>query len=259
VPRIRTIKPEFWQDYRLSRMPPIERLVFLCLISMSDDFGRVEGDEATVRNFGFPSEQAKAVKSSLDNLCKIQRITIYENNGVPFIAINNFEKHQVINKKALTSKLPSPNEDYGSTTVVLPEADGTATGRIKDQGSRKGTGIKEQGNAFMALWNDKFENTEVPKIQSITDVRLRHLKARFSEKAFDQEKIIDIILNTRFLRGDNDRGWKTTFDWVIEKENNYVKILEGQYSDSNAKNSFDESKAILEEYLKDDRSQQNTT
>ena len=41
MPRIRTIKPEFWSDEKLAPLPPIDQLVFLGLISLSDDFGRV--------------------------------------------------------------------------------------------------------------------------------------------------------------------------------------------------------------------------
>lgn len=39
--RIRTIKPEFWSDEKLSPLAPIDRLTFLGLISMADDYGRV--------------------------------------------------------------------------------------------------------------------------------------------------------------------------------------------------------------------------
>ena len=34
-----------------------------------------------------------------------------------------------------------------------------------------------------------------------------------------------------FLKGNNNRKWKATFDWVFENSNNWVKVYEGQYDD----------------------------
>ncbi|MBK9406591.1 MAG: hypothetical protein IPN47_00820 [Gemmatimonadetes bacterium] len=41
MPRIRTIKPEFFSDEKLAPLPVLTRFVFLGLISMADDCGRV--------------------------------------------------------------------------------------------------------------------------------------------------------------------------------------------------------------------------
>jgi hypothetical protein len=38
---------------------------------------------------------------------------------------------------------------------------------------------------------------------------------------------------SKFLRGENDRGWTARFDWVLKAEN-FTKILEGQYDDKSA-------------------------
>ena len=35
-----------------------------------------------------------------------------------------------------------------------------------------------------------------------------------------------------FLSGENDRGWKATFDWLIRPKN-FIKVVEGNYSNSN--------------------------
>jgi len=39
--RIRTIKPEMFEDEKLSKLPPITRFVFVGLISLADDYGRL--------------------------------------------------------------------------------------------------------------------------------------------------------------------------------------------------------------------------
>ena len=32
------------------------------------------------------------------------------------------------------------------------------------------------------------------------------------------------------MKGKNDRGWSANFDWMMD-ENNFIKILEGNYAD----------------------------
>jgi hypothetical protein len=35
--------------------------------------------------------------------------------------------------------------------------------------------------------------------------------------------------STPFCLGSNDRGWRVTFDWLIENDKNISKLLEGNY------------------------------
>ena len=34
---------------------------------------------------------------------------------------------------------------------------------------------------------------------------------------------------SKFLKGDNKRGWKASFDWLFENDKNWVKVYEGNY------------------------------
>ena len=34
---------------------------------------------------------------------------------------------------------------------------------------------------------------------------------------------------TPFCRGENDRGWKVDFDWLVANDTHYQKVLEGKY------------------------------
>ncbi|HYW37938.1 MAG TPA: hypothetical protein VE957_07490 [Terriglobales bacterium] len=35
--------------------------------------------------------------------------------------------------------------------------------------------------------------------------------------------------STLFLLGENDRGWKANFDWLIANDTNCIAVLEGKY------------------------------
>ena len=48
---------------------------------------------------------------------------------------------------------------------------------------------------------------------------------------------INNIRNSSFLKGQNNRNWTITFDWLI-KPNNFIKVLEGNYDDKENKGGF---------------------
>lgn len=151
MPRIRSIKPEFWQDTRLARMPSLDRLVYLCLWSMADDDGRLEGDADTVKHFGFPREDSENVRGALANLREQGRIVCYEgSDGIPLIHLPTFAKHQRIDKPS-PSKLEAPPKVTASSKSVprtfAEPSENVPASRARagsDQGS--GSGIKDHGS-----------------------------------------------------------------------------------------------------------------
>lgn len=143
MPRIRSIKPEFWQDQKLSRLPALTRLVYVCLWSMADDEGRIEADAETVWHFGFPREDRGEVAKALRVLAESSRIVLYRGaNGSECIAIPRWGVHQKIDKPS-RSKIEAPpafSGDSSNPPRTLAEDSTTDL----DQGS--GSGIKDQGS-----------------------------------------------------------------------------------------------------------------
>ena len=109
MPRIRSIKPTFWQDQRLSRMAALTRLVYLCLWSMADDDGRMEADAEAVYHFGFPREKQASIRGALDDLAASGRIVRYQGkDGSSLIAIPSWLKHQKIDRATPSTIEPPP-------------------------------------------------------------------------------------------------------------------------------------------------------
>ena len=50
-------------------------------------------------------------------------------------------------------------------------------------------------------------------------------------------EIITKVAESAFCTGHNDRGWEADIDWLLENDENYVKVLEGKYDDANGKTS----------------------
>ena len=83
---------------------------------------------------------------------------------------------------------------------------------------------------YMDLWNIFAINYKlIKKPASITPNRKKKLETRIDEPSFDFIKILDCIKKSRFLKGENDRGWKVDFEFIVHSEENYTKILDEKY------------------------------
>ena len=89
-------------------------------------------------------------------------------------------------------------------------------------------------------WNElkPFGVNSVTKVVPTTE-RGKCLKARIADYGLDDVlKAIDLVKQSKFLQGNNDRDWKITFDWFV-KPNNFIKVLEGNYTDTEPKKATD--------------------
>ena len=76
--------------------------------------------------------------------------------------------------------------------------------------------------------------------------RYRLLNARIKEYGLD--KVLEAIENIRyssFLKGQNNKNWTITFDWLI-KPNNFTKVLEGNYRDKGGENKGESIRTNIE-------------
>jgi hypothetical protein len=133
--RIRTIKPEFWTDLKVSSLSYLARLLFIGLWNLADDEGRFKSDPRILKGFIFPVDDTttvKAIAGALRELSGSTLVVLREIDGEQYGCCPNFRKHQVINKPS-KSKLPEFTEDYRSTTVVLPEDSHTERERERER------------------------------------------------------------------------------------------------------------------------------
>ena len=78
-------------------------------------------------------------------------------------------------------------------------------------------------------WNELAKAHGLSPIRKLTDQRRRKLLAqakRFSVP--DWQAVFARISQSPFLKGENNRGWRCDFDFILS-ESNFVKILEGKY------------------------------
>lgn len=78
--------------------------------------------------------------------------------------------------------------------------------------------------------------TSFPHCTAISDSRKKAIRARINAgyTLDDFKRLFHKAENSSFLRGQNDRNWSATFDWLV-KDSNMAKVLEGNYDDSGAR------------------------
>lgn len=108
-PRIRTIKPECWQDEAVGSLSHMERLLWIGLITMADDEGRLRAPVTAINGHVFPWDDLAntRVKKALDAIEAAGLIVQYEHDGKPYAAFPKWGDHQKIDR-ATSSKLPAP-------------------------------------------------------------------------------------------------------------------------------------------------------
>lgn len=82
---------------------------------------------------------------------------------------------------------------------------------------------------YVDSWNIFANTYRLPQVEAISDSRRKKLNTRAAEPSFDFFRILEKIKQSNHLRGGNDRGWKVTFDWIMDNDKNYLKILEDNY------------------------------
>lgn len=135
--RIRSIKPEFWSDEKLSECSLSARLTFIGLWTFADDEGRMEYQPARLRMQIFPcgSVTMKSLTEWLGELSERSLIRVYEVDGKTYLDIPNFAKHQRINRPT-ASKFPEP--PHGVLTEHSVSTHGVLTSGRDMEGKGKG-------------------------------------------------------------------------------------------------------------------------
>ena len=164
MPRIRSIKPEFWDSPSTASASLRVRLLFIAMWNWADDHGRGTANASQVLSFAFPNdaELPSLVAEAPRIYTEIRGsfgVVFYEADGRRFYAIPSWNDHQKNERKA-ASKYPPPPE--GITADQAPDWASVAEmrGTSAQTHGASGTGTGEQGNRGTG------ESTSRPPLQT---------------------------------------------------------------------------------------------
>jgi uncharacterized phage protein (TIGR02220 family) len=129
---------------------------------------------------------------------------------------------------------------------TVPESHATDKEEDKDKEEEKEED-KEKKISYQKVV-DLYNQTclSYPKIRALSDARKKTIKARFSNgyTTEDFKEVFTKAENSSFLKGNNNRKWSATFDWLI-KDSNFAKVLDGNYDDKKTETATDNPYAHL--------------
>lgn len=136
--RIRSVKPEHWNDRELPNISLAAHLLWIGMWNFSDDDGILEADPLLIRSQVFPRRtdiRTEQMEQWIGQLVKARFVIPFEYNGSGYYIHRTFKTHQKI-EKPKASKIPKELIDNvlkhfeePSSAIPLPFPDSSTTNR----------------------------------------------------------------------------------------------------------------------------------
>ena len=125
-----------------------------------------------------------------------------------------------------------PSSDQQTTTYK----NGKNVKREEAAARAPGNPAQENGvpyEAILTAYNETCPYGGMPRAIGLTDRRRAKLKARWAEPVFRERfrEIFTKAAESSLCCGGGRRGWRANLGWLIKNDDNYVKVLEGNYDD----------------------------
>jgi hypothetical protein len=153
VPRIRSIKPDFFTSETIARLDKSARLTFIGLWTYVDDNGVGVLNEmlisAALYPLDSPHDALADLHEDLRSLSGESLVTLFEASGKRYISINSWSEHQKVSHPR-NARYPRPSDcdhrlltsEYGNTPEDFRSHSGDLPERLRPE---QGAGSREQG------------------------------------------------------------------------------------------------------------------
>ena len=246
--RIRTIKPEFWEDEKIGKLPIPCRLFFIGCWNFADDFGVIKGNAALLKSQIFPYDEnlrVSEIKKWIDSLVDARMLVPIIHAEESYSFIRTFRSHQILDKRYDKSYIGKEiakdlinralNDNVVNTTSTPRDNDVfTTTEKEEEKEDKKESpnGDKKEAvasspapsNLDFLKFNDwlkrKAPFCSNPKNFSsqITEAEFLKLKEKYTGKQIAD--VIEQIENRKDLRKRYTNLYRTVLNWA-KKEYGY--------------------------------------
>lgn len=194
----------FYSDSLNSRMNPLEEI---------RDKRSIAGKIGAEKRWGERQKIANAIKDNSKAMANANR-----KNG------------RVEESKVEYSKVKDNNTDNSNELPVC--------------GTKKSHAENIDYQKFVEWFNEKTKGAFGELRHPLSNARKGMMRARIKEHG--KEAFFSVILSSaksNFLRGDNKKNWRATFDWMI-RPSNFEKILTGNFDNRTNVNSLNDDDFI---------------
>ena len=240
--RIRTIKPEFWEDEKIGKLPIPCRLFFIGCWNFADDFGVIKGNAALLKSQIFPYDEnlrVSEIKKWIDSLVDARMLVPIIHAEESYYFIRTFRSHQILDKRYDKSYIGKEiakdlinralNDNDVNTTSTLRDNDVNTTEEKEEEKEDKKespNGDKKEAEASSPVSSNldylKFTDwlkrkapfCSNPKNFSsqITESEFLKLKEKYTGKQIAD--IIEQIENRKDLRKRSTNLYRTVLNWA---------------------------------------------
>lgn len=190
--RIRTIKPEFWTDDKLTECSLSARLLFIGTWNFADDAGNLDRSAKQIKARVFPVDNIDC-EPLIQELITHGLLIEYACDGKNYLHIQGFVKHQVINRPS-APHCPAFDQSLIVHGVLVDHS-------VSAHAGREGKG-KERKKEPPASADGFCFKTEVMNLGVPADLVADWLKVRKAKRAANTKTALD-----RFKSELDKSGW----------------------------------------------------
>lgn len=236
------------ESTRFLKMPATSQNLYFHLVMHADDDGIVEA-YSVIRLVGATEDDLRVIVSKGFATLLNEDMVTYINDWNENNTIRADRKTDSIYQELLLNVVPgvklveSKKSYYARKKEICQTNDGQNADtcqpfdRLSKDKLSKDKLSKDNININYQLIADMYNNTCVsfPRLTKLSDARKKAIKARLNQYSIeDFQRLFQMAEESSFLKGQNDRNWLATFDWLI-KDANMAKVLDGNYSSGSSK------------------------
>lgn len=147
MPRIRTIKPEFFRSPDTAKVGYQERVLYAAMWCWADDYGVGETNINGLLGMAFPDDDEVSAADMVQLLANIRDaygVTFYTVRGRHYYEIPSWDEHQKTQRRA-SRRFPTPDDPDSVPDLRIQHTQGTSEFSQGIAPVGKGTGEREQG------------------------------------------------------------------------------------------------------------------
>lgn len=200
--RRRMIDPNFWASEDISKLNHSERLLFIGMFSIADDYGKGRGNLNYLRGIIFPYENltVKMVENMILHISAYTSVVFYLVNECSYYKFTNWDKWQSVAHPTVSS-IPEPDDEFMNHSRIIHEP---ISPKLKEVNIRE-VKVKEDKEiqeviheSFSIELQNKFDEWlkyKTEKNQSYKPTGLKSLKAEIKNNAdeFGEQAVIELI------------------------------------------------------------------
>lgn len=224
------------RDGKVIKLEPVVRMAFAFIkdnIERNQDKYQAKCEKN--RQIALERERKKReAREKADNTNVHERSRTCEKNT------NVHERSPYDNDNEYDNDNDNDNDVSKETDILEPSKEGILSASVKTEAPAGGKVSKSQKIDYAGIkeyWNRKHEETKsvMPPITLMTENRKVMVKARLRQCKGDVKTLyraIDIAMASDFMNGNNKKGWLGKFDWIFGNEQNFAKVLEGNFNNT---------------------------